>query len=211
MGAPVRISRAFAPLAIVLWLAGIAFGVKTLWDYKTTPGLAGSPPATWPAESRIRPASTPTLVMLVHPKCPCTRATLTELSGLMEKFHGRLAAYVLFLRPQGVPAGWELTDTWQTASNIPGVTVVLDDGGVEARRFGAATSGQTMLYDASGRLLFSGGITGVRGHPGDNAGSRRVAALVHSGVADRDRSLVFGCRLADDEDAPVFERLTVLR
>ena len=33
----------------------------------------------------------------------------------------------------------------------------------------AWTSGETMLYDASGRLVFAGGITGSRGHGGDNA------------------------------------------
>ena len=45
-----------------------------------------------------------------------------------------------------------------------------DDDGAEARRFGAETSGQTLLYDARGALAFSGGITGARGHAGDNAG-----------------------------------------
>jgi hypothetical protein len=203
----VKIKGRLAALAIVFWLGGLGLGVKTLWAYKTAPGVAGSPPAAWPAESRIRPANVPTLVMLVHPKCPCTRASLTELSVLMEKLGGRLSAYVLFLRPDGVPAGWERTDTWQTASNIPGVSLVRDDGGVEAARFGAVTSGQTMLYDPSGRLLFSGGITGVRGHPGDNAGSRRILSLVESGAADRDRSLVFGCSLLNDDDAPLLERL----
>jgi hypothetical protein len=38
-----------------------------------------------------------------------------------------------------------------------------DAEGVEMHRFGALTSGQTLVYDAAGRLLFSGGITASRG------------------------------------------------
>jgi len=66
---------------------------------------------------------------------------------------------------------------------------------VEARRFGVETSGQTLLYDAGGRLIFSGGITGSRGHAGDNAGEAALVALLTSGQADRRATSVFGCPL----------------
>ena len=56
-----------------------------------------------------------------------------------------------------------------------------DDDGAEARRFGAETSGQTLLYDEHGALLFSGGITGARGHAGDNAGRASLVALLNRG------------------------------
>ena len=87
--------------------------------------------------------------------------------------------YVVFLKPSSMPDGWEQTDLWKTAAALPNATVVRDDDGREAERFGAATSGQTMLYDARGSLLFSGGITGARAHAGDNAGRSAIVALLN--------------------------------
>jgi len=75
--------------------------------------------------------------------------------------------------------------------------VSVDVDGVEARRFGVATSGSTLLYDAAGNLLFLGGITGARGHSGDNAGMSAVLAGIRTGCADPDQTPVFGCSLLD--------------
>jgi hypothetical protein len=86
--------------------------------------------------------------------------------------------YVLFLRPAGFADGWEKSDLWQSAADFQGVTLVRDDEGREARRFGAATSGQTLLYDAGGALVFSGGITGARGQMGANAGQMALINLL---------------------------------
>jgi hypothetical protein len=133
--------------------------------------------------------------MLAHPHCPCTRASIGELALLMAHSQGRVTAYVLFLKPAGFSDDWEKTDLWHSAASIPGVKVMIDDGGAEARRFHAATSGQTMLYDAEGRLLFSGGITGSRGHAGDNAGRSAIVSLLNTGAAERAETFVFGCRL----------------
>src|SRR5436853_438090 len=142
----------------VLWLLLIGIGVCVLCSYENTPGVAATPPERWPAESRIQRAPDgATLVMLVHPHCPCTRASLGELASLMARCQGHLRAYVLFLKPPGFSDDWERTDLWQSVTGIPGVYAVVDDGGTEASRFHAATSGQIILYDADGRLLFSGG------------------------------------------------------
>jgi hypothetical protein len=94
-----------------------------------------------------------------------------------------------------VQEGWEHTDLWQTASTIPGAAALRDDDGIEAARFGAATSGFTVVYDAHGRLLFRGGLTASRGHEGDSFGQRRVVSLLTTGAADRSDSPVFGCAL----------------
>jgi len=58
------------------------------------------------------------------------------------------------------------------------VTIVTDADGAEANRFGAETSGHTLLFDFGRRLLFSGGITDSRGHTGDNAGESAIVALI---------------------------------
>jgi hypothetical protein len=137
----------------------------------------------------------PTLVLLAHPQCSCTRATLNELAEALARARTRPKTYVLFLKPEGFSNGWERTDLWRSAAALPDVTVIRDDDGREARRFGTATSGQTLLYDSNGTLLFSGGITGARAHAGDNAGRRSLVALLNGDRPDRGRTNVFGCPL----------------
>ena len=184
--------------AWVSWALVTALGVGVLWSYQNAPGLSASPPSAWPVDSSISPATQrATLVMLAHPHCPCTRASIGELARLMAQTHGRLTAYVLFLKPAGSPDEWEKSDLWQSAARIPDVNVVLDDNGVEARRFHAVTSGQTVVYDRTGQLLFSGGITRSRGHSGDNAGLSAIVSILNAGQADQTETAVFGCPLYD--------------
>ncbi len=135
--------------------------------------------------------------MVAHPHCSCTRASIAELSLLMTRLRGRLAAHVLFLKPEGAAVDWERTDLYQSAAIITGVTVHTDVGGEEVQRFGAATSGQVYLYDSQRRLVFSGGITPSRSHQGDNVGRRRIVDLVTHGSTERDTSTVYGCSLSD--------------
>jgi hypothetical protein len=184
----------------LLWLTFVSAGLKALSNYENTPGIAAEPPRQWPVESRIAlKQDQSTLVMLAHPHCPCTRAAMSELASIMTHCQGRLTAYVLFLKPAGFSDDWEKTDLWQSAASIPGVIPVADDGGAEASRFHAATSGQTFLYDPNGNLLFSGGITAGRGHAGENAGENAVISLVNAGSAETDSTLVFGCPLFNPE------------
>jgi hypothetical protein len=133
--------------------------------------------------------------MFVHPKCPCSRASLSELNIIMNADRDESSAVVVFLRPGGVEANWERTDTWTSAGIIPRATRVVDVDGVEAKRFGALSSGQVVLYDASGHLRFSGGITGSRGHAGDNVGRRTVLALLANAPTDQHEHAVYGCAM----------------
>jgi hypothetical protein len=190
--------------ACVFWLFVIGAGMKLIWGYESTPGVAASAPDSWPADSRIKPAAgRPTLVMLAHPHCPCTRASIGELARLMTQAQGRVTAYVLFVKPPGFSDERERADLWASAAAIPGVTVVRDDEGVEAGRFGAATSGQTVLYDAAGRLIFSGGITAARGHAGDNAGRTAVVSLLVNDESEQKETPVYGCPLFAGTDCPM--------
>jgi hypothetical protein len=186
-----------------LWLSMVGAGIGTLLSYESTPGVAAATPDLWPAASRLKPAAgRATLVMSAHPHCPCTRASIGELARLMTEARGRVTAYVLFVKPRGFSDGWEQTGLWASAAEIPGVTPVLDDEGVEAGLFRAATSGQTVLYDAAGRLLFSGGITSARGHAGDNAGRAAIVSLLTAGEAERRDAPVFGCPLFARTECP---------
>jgi hypothetical protein len=179
----------------VVWIAGVAAGLAWLAAYDNGAGAAAHPPVRWPADSRIvRDTTRPTLVMLAHPRCVCTRASVGELGELMARAQQPPKAYVVFIKPAGTGKDWDDTDLWHSAASIPGVTVLRDDDGLEVRRFGAETSGSTLLYDANGWLMFSGGTTGSRGHPGDNVGRASILALVNHQAA-QSTAAVFGCPL----------------
>jgi hypothetical protein len=196
-------NRLILCVAGAMWLLMIGTGVWFLKNYESNPGIAAAAPERWPAGSRLQRADgRATLVMLAHPRCPCTRASIGELSRLMTQAKGRVEAFVLFVKPSSVTDSWEQTDLLTSAEAIPGVTVVRDDAGHEAERFHAVTSGQTVLYDAQGRLLFSGGITSARGHAGDNTGRTAVVSLLTAGETGQRETPVFGCPLFAQTECP---------
>jgi hypothetical protein len=167
-----------------------------LWAYETGPGQAATAPAAWPSGSRIpAPLDRPTLVLFVHPQCSCSYATINELDRLQARVRDRARTYIVMLAPFGARQDWVQSPLYTAAASIEGVTMIDDARGDEARRFGAATSGQALLYDETGRLRFSGGITGSRGHEGDNAGRSTLEALLMTQHAERDSTFVFGCAL----------------
>jgi hypothetical protein len=190
-----------------VWLVAAVAGLSAIWRFDNAPGIGATAPARWPADSILaRAPDRPTLVLLAHPQCSCTHASLDELGEALARAGARPRTYVLFLKPEAFSNGWEQTDSWRQAAALPDVMVLRDDSGLEARRFGAATSGQTLLYDADGTLLFSGGITAARGHAGDNAGRSELvtllnrgpsapAATLNRGQSARDATSVFGCPL----------------
>jgi hypothetical protein len=182
-----------------VWSCLVLAGIKWISDYKTAPGAQESAPLEWPPQSGLSSqAGHSTLVMFVHPKCPCSRASLSELDTIINADRSDASAFVVFLRPEGVTNDWEHTDTWETAVHIPRTTTVVDPGGLEAKRFGALTSGHVVLYDEGGRLRFSGGITGSRAHAGDNVGRQTVLDLLARVPTPWHDHAVFGCPV----DAP---------
>ena len=184
------------PALSVIWVVFATIGLSRLWRYEATPGELTQSPTTWPAESRIeRETKRPTLLVFAHPRCPCTRASIGELARIMTICHGKVDARVLFFQPMGSASDWAQTDLWFAAREIPGVSVIQDESGFEATRFSATVSGHSLLYDATGRLLFSGGITGSRGHAGDNVGKTAIESLLLNGQTNRQQTFVFGCPL----------------
>jgi hypothetical protein len=185
-----------------VWLAATVGGLAVMAAYANRPGAPAQPPAHWPAASRLpRDSSRPVLLVLAHPRCDCTRATIAELAELMARARQRPQAFVLFIKPAGTTENWEQTDLWQRASGIPSVSVVRDDNGVEAARFGAVTSGQALLYDAAGSLRFEGGTTAARGHVGENPGVDALLALLGGETPRLTNTPVYGCGLMTPDEA----------
>jgi hypothetical protein len=125
---------------------------------------------------------------------------LGELERVMTACGRELAAYVIFVRPAGADQAWVEWDLWHQAKQIPGVMALADGDGVESRRFHAQTSGQALLYDPRGALLFQGGITVARGHAGESPGGDTIISHVRHESARFAATPVFGCELCTDPE-----------
>jgi len=193
-----RLKLALVAGGLLVWFVAVVGAFGLVWRYKTTPGAQAKAPETWPRASQIQiAADKPNLILFAHPQCPCTRASMAELARLAVELGGDAQIHVVIVRPDGTPDGFEEGTIRERATAIAGARVIIDPGGVEAARFGALTSGFTVLYTARGELAFRGGITTARGHEGHGPASDRILAVVRAGVGDRSRSVAptFGCEL----------------
>jgi hypothetical protein len=180
---------------IGVWCLCAAAGLGALLLYASTPAQQTIAPRQWPASSAMsRAANRPTLVMFVHPFCPCSRASLSELNVLATRCQGRVALRIVFVWPKDLPRGDD-SSLYSDAQTIPDAVVSIDEDSVEADRFEATTSGETLLYAVDGRLLFQGGLTWARGHEGDNAGREAVISWIETNRAPLSSTPVFGCAL----------------
>jgi hypothetical protein len=192
--------RSFSRPALVatlgaLWLCGVALGFQRLWSYAATPGEVTSVATRWPDTHLDTSPGHAQLVMVVHPECSCSRASVYELARIMAHVPDDVDATVVV----DVPAGMQVAPSnalIRSARAIPRVRVEVDPDGSAASRFGVRVSGQTLLYDASGALLFAGGITGGRGHTGDNPGEDALAEAIRTRTASTGTPRTFGCILA---------------
>jgi hypothetical protein len=182
-------------VAIALWLVAGALGFGVLLHYEQTAGSFSSVPERWPSASQIRRSNSFTLLMFIHPKCPCSRASIAELNRLLVHSHGNVSTKVVLLQPVDMPSDWATGQLWDSAAFIPGVEVLADTNASEAQLFGAETSGFTLLYDNQNRLLFKGGITAGRGHSGENAGARALVSILNGMIPAKTNTPTFGCDL----------------
>ncbi|MDP9172995.1 MAG: RedB protein [Planctomycetota bacterium] len=188
-------SKQIIAVACAVWVLAVAGGMGALSRYQFTPGAAAFPESDWPTDSSLLLATDRfSLLVFVHPECPCSRATLSELNRLLARCTNNVATTVVFVASVNGLQAVQSTALWNIAG-ISGVKRITDIGGVEAKRFDAATSGQAYLYSPRGKLLFQGGITDSRGHEGDNAGSDAIVNLVQGKPAREEKSPVFGCPL----------------
>jgi hypothetical protein len=185
---------------LAAWLGIVSAGMAGLLRYSAKPGTPARDPVAWPGEWELRPEPRgTTLVVALHPRCACSRATLGELEQLMTQNANGLRAYVLMIRPEGTPDGFERGALWDMAAAIPSVTVIADPAGRLSSRLGAETSGQTYAFNPQGKLLFAGGITPARGHMGDSAGAEALTAILLRETPRAARTEVFGCSLRGSE------------
>lgn len=177
---PPRFRKAAVLAGLAVWLGFFCVGLGLMVKFDTAAGAQGPTLDRWPVGSSIEAArpGIATLVLFVHPRCPCTRASLSELNHIMNEVRGRAEARVVFLKPGESGPGWERTSAWKSAGTIPGAIRIVDWLGQESRRFGAETSGHLILFDPHGVVRYTGGITASRGREGNNGGRQTVLSLL---------------------------------
>ncbi len=184
----------------VLWaciLAGLFFA---LIAYGTTPGPSSLPPTRSP----LRPAADELqtsavadweVVMAVHPKCPCTVASLNELKRLLTKVDNDVKCRFLVYHPAKTEPDWIDGKITSRLSQFPRSTILADEDGEVALKLGMQTSGAVVVFDPHGKTRFHGGITVSRNHEGDNLGVRSISMLIQGQTPPLTTTPVFGCRL----------------
>ena len=181
---------------VFAWLIVVGFGFWTLTARSFVPGNSGSPKSDWPEASGLqRNSGGFTLVVALHPECPCSQATLEELDSIVTQCSNQLSVRVICMPYDDLAEPVERSRIWLRAKRISGITVIRDSLGAEVRRFDARTSGETRLYGPEGELLFHGGITASRGHVGENRGQSAIINFVAHGARAGEPVVtpVFGC------------------
>lgn len=179
--------------AVSIWFLAVAAGMAWFTDYKSKPGH--QPLSLEGLNLGSNGGTLPKLVVILHPKCPCSKASLAEIERLLARNPNSLSATALFFSPMSKNQEWVRTDLWDQASLVPGLNIgtIGDD---ELKKLGHVTSGQVFLYGIEGNMVFSGGVTVGRGHEGDNTGIASIESYIRQGNATTPTSPVFGCILS---------------
>lgn len=157
----------FRILLTMIWLSVLATGMLFMTHYSTRPGEQARVLESLPNSPSITKTGMRTLWIYLHPHCPCSQATVRQLSRLLPVPEDTQVIACCFL-PEDSAADWVEGSLWNAAEQLTSAAAFRDYGGVEAKRFGVHTSGHVMLFDAQGELSFSGGVTAGRGHEGDS-------------------------------------------
>lgn len=185
---PPRVALAAAGLG---WVAVIAFGMGRLISYGATPGVAAT---AAPSGDALVAAGRPSVVMFLHPFCPCSGASVEALAKLVEQRPDAAIATV-FSDVRDDDRGTADGELWRRVGELKGVRRIVDRDGAIAQRFDAHTSGQAFVYAADGASGFRGGLTAGRGQIGDSVGLQAARAVVDGRAPTTRAADVFGCEL----------------
>jgi hypothetical protein len=187
------------------WLILLSTGwwVMTAYSFKRDALRAGGPIERWPDDSQLpRIEGRDTMLVFLHPKCPCSRATVAELQRLFASrgnYARPVSLCVVATIPASAQTSWAQTSLVERSLKLDHARLHVDRGGIEAVLFRAEVSGTVMLFDANGALRYAGGITASRGHEGDNAGRDALAGIL-AGERYAAHFPTFGCRLVLERD-----------
>lgn len=187
-------------MLIAGWIGLMGGAFFFLVRHEQTPGIATTSIATnLPSELKLSVAPERTvLLMFVHPRCPCSRASLGELEELISRAPEAGEVCVVFYKPVGEPDEWAKSGLYKEAQRL-GWQTRFDPGGAMAERFGATTSGHVLIYDTKHRLSYSGGVTASRGHWGDSESKATALKSLQQSLPGISTRPVYGCPLQNPD------------
>ena len=178
---------------LLFWLICIGGGYTYLLRYSFTAGLSIPAPERFSSPGVAQASSTRArLLIALHPRCPCSRATLHELAKIMSRATNACDVTALIFTPKGDSEDWLKGGLVNECRRLQ-CRIQADPGGEIAASLGCLTSGAVVLYDGAGKLRYQGGITGSRGHEGDNDGERTVLEILRGQHGSFSALPVFGC------------------
>lgn len=190
----IRLRNALLVAAAALWLGAIGVGGFAMLNHAYSAGPAVEVDEQWPAGDTIPwTRSSPVVVMMVHPNCPCSVASMEQLDRLLAASPGRVEAFAVF-RSSTTPN--QRGAVRRHAERIPGLRVIDDVNGRVASLFDARTSGETFMFGTDGALLFHGGLTPSRGHAGAGTGHDALLAILHGRTPAVSSAPAFGCSIS---------------
>ena len=174
-------------ILMLIWLVLCVTGFVALAAYSTDAGEQA------PAPNKIEVAK-PKLMMFIHPKCTCTRASVVELHKLVDGVDTDVDIIAYFVEYNSLENTLEESEHWKKLARHDEIIRKRDPEGTKASKYGALTSGHCVLYDANGKLIYQGGITPSRGHEGKSPGQAKILNhLNRTGNTEYSREAVFGC------------------
>ena len=180
------------------WLTAILLGMSGMLAHRYASGAIAINSA-WPLQSKLSlHPSERTLLVFLHPQCPCAAATVEEISRMLAKAGQQADLQLVVFRPENQSQEWSETPTIQRAQLLGASRCWDDVNGRIASQFHVSTSGQVLLFETDGRLLFNGGVTDSRGHQGDNPNADALIQLLMQSSQNMQQTVVrdvFGCEI----------------
>lgn len=164
------------------WALGVGGSLAVAMRYETTAGAAGSPQRLVSHGREV--------VMVVHPECPCTGASVRALRKLLEsasvpvKARLRIVAY-------GSSRGDIAKEKYAMA--LPNAEAAWISAEEAKTKYGALTSGHVVAF-LNGNPVFHGGLTSGRGVESVSESQLRLRDFLAGKAVDAVRP-VFGCAL----------------
>lgn len=181
-----------------IWLITIAIVLRAWLDYEHTPGAIAGERLRWPADSGlVSDSQSGTLVMFLHPQCPCSRAGLRKLERILSQLPQRPTCHFLFAPMTPAENDEQHSENRRIAASLSPKGTKTDDGAFEAACFDAKTSGYVLYYDSAGQLRYRGGILAERGSDRTNAFEQALVEAIRNPRYPVVHTPVFGCPLTD--------------
>jgi len=183
-------NRLVLVFGLILWATGSIYGFAALWTYQYKQGESGDVVWRLPKGLSLQGPRNEQAYLLIHPRCPCSRASLTEFVGVLRKA-GREGIVVFWVpnKESLSDPDWTETDlVFQAKANHSVLKVNFDPEGRICQQLGVGTSGHCLVFSDQGVLKYSGGVTASRGHQGPNNGAIAAAGA----LSDSSTNTFFG-------------------